>query len=62
MWLAGTSSLGLRAGTRAALRTGFWLAAVAEVSVVGGDRTDLVVALFAGFTPQGGRLTEPGGQ
>jgi hypothetical protein len=45
------TSLAPRAAARFALRRGVWLAALVEVPVVGADRTDLVAALYAGWTP-----------
>jgi hypothetical protein len=45
------TSLAPRAAARFALRHGAWLAALVEVPVVGADRTDLVAALYAGWTP-----------
>lgn len=46
-----TLSIGARTGVRAALGRRFWLAAIAEIPLAGGDRTDLLAALFLGFTP-----------
>jgi hypothetical protein len=53
-----SGALGLRAGGRLGFRgalTGFSLAAVTEIPFVGGDRTDLLLALFAGYTPAASR-------
>jgi len=40
-----------RLAARFAVRRRFWAAALVEVPVAGSDRTDLIAALHAGFTP-----------
>jgi hypothetical protein len=40
-----------RLAARFALRRRFWAAALVELPVAGSDRTDLIAALYAGFTP-----------
>jgi hypothetical protein len=45
------TSLAPRVAARFALRHTAWLAVLAEVPVLGDDRTDLVAALYAGWSP-----------
>jgi hypothetical protein len=40
-----------RAGMRAALAHGLWMAFLAEVPVAGDDRTNVFASLFVGWTP-----------
>jgi hypothetical protein len=54
MRVAPTSSLVSvipRAGMRAALAHGLWMAFLAEVPVAGDDRTNAIASLFVGWTP-----------